>query len=238
MSLKSLMRSMTMALAAFAGMAMVASANDRVIVEFPFNVTVGDQVLEPGKYTIKRLPNSSSRVLLIHDEDGKFQAMMMPIPAYSLRTPEDTKVVLHRVGDDEYHFYKIWIQGNNYGYEIPLSDKVKSRQAEWMLTKSVARPTVSEELVVESEAPRISEVAEAAPAVSPDSSKDVETAAATETKAEPETLAYATPPAALDSASSVAEPIEMPETAANWLPMLLLGTAIPTAGLWALRRRA
>jgi hypothetical protein len=233
---------MTMALAAFAGMAMVASANDRVIVEFPFNVTAGDKVLEPGKYTIQRLPNSTSKVLLIHDEDGKFQAMMMPISAYSLRTPEDTKVVLHRVGDHEYHFDKIWIQGNNYGYEIPLSKKVKSRQAEWLLAKSVPRPAVSEELAVDSEASRFADVAEAAQALVPDLSTDVDTpaatAAATETEAEPETLAYATPPAAFDSANSVAEPIEMPETAANWLSMLLLGAAIPTAGLWALRRRA
>src|SRR5579872_4163358 len=195
MSLKSLMRSMTIAFAALAGMAMMASANDRVIVEFPFNVTVGDQVLEPGKYTIKRLPNSSSRVLLIHDEDGKFQAMMMPIPAYSLRTPEDTKVVLDKVGDHEYHFDKIWVQGNSYGYEIPLPEKVKARQAEWMLAKSVARPTVSEEMVVESEAQRFTEVAEAEPAVSPYSSKDLETVAAAETEREPETIAYTTPPA-------------------------------------------
>jgi hypothetical protein len=109
MSLKKFIRSTTVVLAALAGAAVHASATDRVIVELPFHVTVGGQVLEPGKYTISRLPNSGAPILLIHKDGQEFKAMLMAIPAYSLQTPEGTKVVLHRVGDDEYHFDKIWI---------------------------------------------------------------------------------------------------------------------------------
>ena len=241
MSVKSSIRAMTIAFAALAGTAMVASANDRVIVEFPFNVTVGNKVLEPGKYTIARLPNSTSRVLLIHNDEGKFQAMMMPIPTYSLKTPEETKVVLHKVGDHEYHFDKIWVQGKSYGYEMPLPASVKSRQAEWLLAKSATPPAVFDGAALsEAGDTEVAEVAAEAAEEAPwsDRTTAVETVAADEPKSEPDLLAYAAPHADVGgSGSAGADALEMPETAANWLPMVLLGGAIPTVGLWACRRR-
>ena len=236
MNVKSILRSATFALTAFAATAIVASANDRVVVEFPFDVTVGKTVLESGKYTIDRLSNSNSRVLVIRNEDGQFQTMMMPIPTYSLRTPEDTKVVLHKIGDHEYHFNKIWVQGKNYGYEIPLPENVKSRQAEWLLAKSITQPASYENVNVDEATPV--EIAESQWSGSADGEGAAPAEAEAAPQSEPEMVAYAAPAAeSADSDSTVADVPEMPETAANWLPAVLLGGGLSAAGLRLFRRR-
>ena len=236
MSLKKFIRSTTIVLAALAGAAVHARATDRVIVELPFHVTVGEQVLEPGKYTISRLPNSGAPILLIHKDGQEFKAMTMAIPAYSLQTPEHTKVVLHRVGDHEYHFDKIWIQGSNSGYEIPLPRNARERQAEWRLAESLAGPSISQEAAGKLEP---EEMPLGEPEVS-ESRRDAAPpqAVVPERTTEPERIAFAAPPpdSGTFSATTV-NPVEMPKTSANWLPMLLLGGVIPGGGLWVFRRR-
>lgn len=113
--------------------------NDRVDVNLPYSVTLGDTTLQPGDYTIKELPSQNKeRVLLIYSDKGlKHEATVMTIPAYKNQTPDDTKVILHHYGPD-YYFDKIWITGKNYGYEFPVPDNVKARQREREQPVSVA----------------------------------------------------------------------------------------------------
>jgi len=113
---------------------------DRVNVNLPYSVSIGDRTLQPGEYVIQQLqsPAGSSRVLLIYSDNGmKFQTSAMTIPALDPNTARDTKVVLHHFGPD-YYFDKIWIQGKDYGYEFPLPDSVKQREKERMEPVSVA----------------------------------------------------------------------------------------------------
>jgi hypothetical protein len=112
---------------------------DRVNVNLPYSVTIGERTLQPGEYVIQQLPSAAkSPVLLIYSDRGmKFETSAMTIPALDQRTPEDTKVILHHFGPD-YYFDKIWIQGKNYGYEFPLPDSVKSRERERLQPLSVA----------------------------------------------------------------------------------------------------
>jgi hypothetical protein len=112
---------------------------DRVNVDLPYSVTIGDRTLQPGQYVIQQLRNlNNSRVLLIYSDNGmKFETTAITIPALDTKTPEDTKVVLHHFGPD-YYFDKIWIQGKNYGYEFPLPDSVKNRERERLEPISVA----------------------------------------------------------------------------------------------------
>lgn len=112
---------------------------DKVIVNLPYSVTVGDRTIEPGEYAIRQLPSpgGASRVLLIYKDDFKFETSAMTIPTLDNNTPEDTKVVLHHIGND-YYFDKIWIQGKNYGYEFILPDAVKARERERMQAINVA----------------------------------------------------------------------------------------------------
>jgi len=113
---------------------------DRVNVNLPYAVTVGNRTLQPGDYVIQQLRDQSgnSRVLLIYSDNGmKFETSAMTIPALDKNTPEDTKVILNHFGND-YYFDKMWIQGKDYGYEFPVPDSVKSRQNERMEPVSVA----------------------------------------------------------------------------------------------------
>src|SRR5689334_1100979 len=113
---------------------------DKVIVDLPYSVTIGNKVLQPGNYVIRQNPSEGGggRVLLIYSDRGNhFETSAMTIPTLDTLTPKDTKVVLHRFGND-YFFDKIWIQGKNYGYEFPLPESVKSRERERMQPVNVA----------------------------------------------------------------------------------------------------
>ena len=196
---------------------------DKVIVDLPYAVTIGNKVLQPGNYVIRQNDSmgGGSRVLLIYSNGGRsFETSTMTIPALDQRTPESTKVVLHRFGND-YFFDKIWIQGKNYGYEFPLPESVKSRQRERMQPVSVAARYESttqqaqQTQQTEKEAERPTEVAQAAPPPAPPA-------------AEPAPAPAPAPPEAAR---------EMPHTSAGWLTMLLGGGFLATAGL-GLRRRA
>src|SRR5215469_5946957 len=113
---------------------------DRVNVNLPYTVTIGDKVLQPGEYVIQQLNSSSgdSRVLLIYGDNGmKFETSAMTIPCLDPNTARDTRVMLHHFGND-YYFDKVWIQGKDYGYEFPLPNSVKQREKEEMQPVSVA----------------------------------------------------------------------------------------------------
>jgi hypothetical protein len=113
---------------------------DRVNVNLPYSVTIGERTLQPGDYVIQQLRDQGggSRVLLIYSDNGmKFETSAMTIPALDQNTPESTKVVLHHFGND-YYFDKVWIQGKDYGYEFPVPDSVKARERERMQPISVA----------------------------------------------------------------------------------------------------
>jgi len=113
---------------------------DRVNVNLPYSVTIGERTLQPGDYVIQQLRDAGggSRVLLIYSDNGmKFETSAMTIPTLDQNTPESTKVILHHFGPD-YYFDKVWIQGKNYGYEFPLPDSVKARDKERAEPVSVA----------------------------------------------------------------------------------------------------
>ena len=78
---------------------------DRVDVNLPYTVTMGDKTLQPGNYVIQQLRSTSggSRVLLIYADNGmKFETSAMTIPALDINTARDTKVMLHHLGNDYY----------------------------------------------------------------------------------------------------------------------------------------
>jgi hypothetical protein len=115
---------------------------DRVNVNLPYSVTIGERTLPPGDYVIQQLRDQggNSRVLLIYSDNGmKFETSAMTIPALEGTnvTQDNTRVILHHFGND-YYFDKVWIQGKDYGYEFPLPDAVKSRQRERLEPISVA----------------------------------------------------------------------------------------------------
>ena len=196
---------------------------DRVDVNLPYTVTVGDKTLQPGKYVIQQLNSTSgdSRVLLIYGDNGmKFETSVMTIPTLDVNTARETKVVLHHYGND-YYFDKVWIQGKDYGYEFLLPNSVKQRENEAMQPVTVA--------ATYSAAP--------APATTAETTPPATTAPATPPPVE---QAQTTPPATqapvTQAPATTPETQTMPQTAGGWLMMLLSGGMLSGAGM-TLRRR-
>jgi hypothetical protein len=187
---------------------------DRVDVNLPYSVTVGDRTLPPGEYVIQQLRDigGNSRILLIYSENGtRFETSALTIPTLDISTPEHTSVILHHFGPD-YYFDKVWLQGKDYGYEFPLPNSVKMRQKERMEPVSVAA-TYS-------------------------TAQPVTTPPATTAAAPPEAPPAEAPPveAPPEANREEAPPPEMPKTSSGWLMMLLGGGSLSGIGMM-LRRR-
>ncbi|SRR5581483_4720850 len=228
---------------------------DRVTVDLPYTVTIGDHTLQPGNYVIRQMPSAgNSRVLLIYSDNGtKFETSAMTIPTLDNRTPEDTKVVLHHYGND-YYVDKIWIQGKNYGYELPLPESVKARERERMQPATVAGTyqAVPAEQPAQTQPP--AEAQPPAQAEQPASAQPVAPSTQPAQPAEPSTQPEAaepqqpvTPPvttapptqpqSAGQGTADRAEQERIPATADNWAFLIVAGVVLGAAGL-LLRRRA
>ena len=107
---------------------------DGIKVTLPAPVTVGEVVLDPGDYEIRRASTATDQVLQIFSKDKlRYQTNVLTVPALEKDTPEDSKVILHHIGD-KYYFDKIWMQGKDYGYEFVLPDRVRALQRELAVT--------------------------------------------------------------------------------------------------------
>lgn len=180
---------------------------DRINVNLPYTVTVADKTLQPGDYTIQQLPSTggASRVLLIYSDSGmKFETSAMTIPALDINTPRETQLVLNHVGDD-YYINKIWVQGKDYGYELPIPDKMKSRQNEKVAetTVSARSQSTSESETVKVDVNSTSEKAQ--------NTTPANTAVTTETAQNTEPVAQpVTEPAAQPVTEAAAQPVTQP----------------------------
>jgi LPXTG-motif cell wall-anchored protein len=223
---------------------------DRIHVNLPYKIMLGEKTLEPGDYTIQQLPSTggASRVLLFYTDNGmKFETSAMTIPALDINTARDTKVVLNHAGN-EYYINKIWVQGKDYGYELPVPSGLKGREKEMTETAVAAQyqPT-SENVKTETKTETAEEQKPTAPppVTSETPTKPTETEAA-------QPVETPTPTPAVDANANTADramtdqdaaarttpaPTQMPNTAANWLLMLLGGGTLSGAGLMLRRKR-
>jgi hypothetical protein len=234
---------------------------DRVDVNLPYSVMIGDKTLQPGNYKIQQLssPSGGSQVLLIYGDNGmKFETSALTIPALENRTQPDTRVMLHHIGSD-YYFDKVWIQGKDYGYEFPLPNSVKQRQNEAMQPVSVAATASS--------VPATNDQATTQPATTaksttePVTTQATQSAATSQTTVQPQTTTQPTTqpmtatqqpttqpqttiqPQTADRsadaspASSTDTAPAMPHTNAGWLMMLLGGGTLSGLGASLRRKR-
>lgn len=234
--------------------------HDTIKVNMPYQVTLGNKTLEAGDYTIKEMNSPTKNyVLLFYKDNGmKFVTSSMTIPALANRTPEDSKIVLHRIGDD-YYYDKIWVQGKDYGYEFPLPSKARQREKE-LLSASVTVPvttgtatttttnttaTETTAAVTESTVPvePATPVTVPEPTTAVDDTKPVDddSSAANADMKPSDTPVIDEPTADQDQAKDGSAPAEapksMPATSAGWLMMLLGGGALSGAGAMLRRKR-
>jgi hypothetical protein len=239
---------------------------DRIHVELPYKVTLGDKTLQPGTYTIQQLPDTggASRVLLFYTDNGmKFETSAMTIPALDPNTARDTKLILGRVGDD-YYINKIWVQGKDYGYELPIPASLKDRQNERSETTVAAQYQPSNTSTATTSTTTTQSTATTAQATPPAATTTPEQSTPQATpppvtsqtdtslsaqNQQPTTQPAQTSPAAPSSADrampdttpapqdTTPAPTRMPDTSANWLMMLLGGGTLSGASLMLRRKR-
>jgi hypothetical protein len=266
--------------------------NDRIHVNMPYKFMLGDKTLQPGDYTIQQLSDNGggSRVLLFYTDNGmKFETSALTIPALDVNTARETKLILNQVGED-YYIDKVWVQGKDYGYVLPMPNALKSREGEKKAAATVAaqyQPAAGTKTETAQTAdldkdkdkdqkantpPAVTAQAETKPAQNNSTAQTNTTApskeatqpaenpapAATVTpQPTPEPTAAVTPqptpaPAPMpdahansadrsvadqDAAHTTPAPTRMPETAANWLMMLLSGGTLTGAGVMLRRKR-
>lgn len=206
---------------------------DVVHVNLPYTVTIENTTLQPGDYMIKELPSQNkSRVLVFYGDNGmKFETTAMTIPTYEVNTPESSEVTLHHIGNN-YYLDKLWIQGKNYGYEVPLPANIRARENEQ--TAAVTVPATYQpppQQTAQNTPPPAPQ--EAAPAPEP-----APAPVAVEPAPQPQTeIAQNTTPAPTVQPESEANREELPHTSAGWLMMLISGGSLSGLGLM-LRRRS
>src|SRR5438874_868851 len=213
---------------------------DRIHVNLPYKIMLGEKTLEPGDYTSQQLPSTggSSHVLLCYTDNViKFETSAMTIPALDINTARDTKVVLNHAGD-EYYINKIWVQGKDYGYELPVPKGLKGREKEMTETTVAAQYQPTSE-TVKTETAENTEADRNKDNVDVDKDKDQKAVAPppvtaetpvrpTETTPQPAETPVTTPTPTPDNtadramteqeaARTTPAPTRMPNTAANWL---------------------
>jgi hyperosmotically inducible protein len=106
--------------------------HDKVMVNFPYTVTIGERTLPPGSYTIEEDQTAGTKSYVLHvfsDNGMKLETTVGTLPAVKNTTPEDTRLVLNHYGSD-YYIDQMWVQGKDYGYQFLKPDILKSRERE------------------------------------------------------------------------------------------------------------
>lgn len=120
-----------------AGSAYAQTVNLRANV--PFNFIVRNATLPAGTYTISSI---SSALSIRSEPELQAVAMVLANGVESLKSPAQSKLVFHRVGN-QYFLAQIWTAGSSSGREIPMS----RREAELVAKNySVTEETVLAQL--------------------------------------------------------------------------------------------
>ena len=223
---------------------------DKVIVDLPYPTQVGDTVIEPGKYEFREMDSAAGKSQIMFVRDGgtaKHRATAMSIPVLDNNTPEETKVILTKVGNT-YQLDKIWIVGKNYGYQFPLQPELERET-----------PTTNpnqESLTQRSSAVRETQEVEIARTQQVEETVQTRTPVTTESGVNNDVTAQNRPEPVTDNQVNNQrdetllaqnqtpqrsqfpdnDAVSMPETASNWTLTLLAGALIGGLGLLLLKR--
>lgn len=104
------------------------TATDAFEISLSNPVTVGQQTLQPGDYTVEPLniAGGEAPVLTFRGiNDARVRLVAKVIPTAQNRTQPETRVLFHHIGN-RYYFDRIWVKGFAYGYKFELPKNVKS----------------------------------------------------------------------------------------------------------------
>ena len=103
-----------------------APINEQVKVEFTSSVAMGDKVLAPGKYEIRRLSTANNPLIfeVISEEGTRTEVTASAIPLVDNLARRPTSVILGNKGNTKY-VSQLWIAGETYGYEFKEPDQIE-----------------------------------------------------------------------------------------------------------------
>jgi hypothetical protein len=108
---------------------------ERVVVNVPFEFTVGSKTLPAGEYTIRQILPSR---LLIRSNDGHHAVIAMTYDVQAKAEQSSARLLFTRYGDQHF-LYQVFTPGTNRGRELTRSDiEVKMAQ-----TATARRVTVN-----------------------------------------------------------------------------------------------
>jgi hypothetical protein len=99
-----------------------------VKVNLPYTVTVWEQQLQPGEYTIRPIDEASG-IFAVYKDGIDFETLVHAIPAEKLDPATRSELVLRSDGQ-EYSLDQMWIAGLNRGFQFLSPESARSRQRE------------------------------------------------------------------------------------------------------------
>lgn len=113
-----------------------AQTDHQLVVDIPFNFTVGDKAMNAGKYVVRPNRKDSDLAWVIQNKESGKAAIILTRPVQASENQENAKFVFRKY-DDLYILSEFWGSGTSTGREIQVSDR------ERQLTKALAvNPTV------------------------------------------------------------------------------------------------
>jgi hypothetical protein len=136
MQYPSLRTTALLVLAAFGliGASQAQNVQHAVKVDIPFDFTAKDLSFPGGTYY---LVGSSGR-LVLRDSQNHFLTWLLPLSAVSAGTAPATKVQFSTEGGG-HALYRIWLEGENFGYELTVPKSAQSVKSGSPSTAQISR---------------------------------------------------------------------------------------------------
>lgn len=101
----------------------VATAQEQLVVNIPFDFVAGNKTLPAGEYYV-RAAGSERSLVLVDREDPFASAFVHTIDIITNQTQSQSKMVFSRYGE-RYFLAQIWSQGNTRGSQLIKSNREK-----------------------------------------------------------------------------------------------------------------
>ena len=124
--MQSLMKPTLFALIAVIGAALAisparAESDSRILVNIPFDFSIGNTPLKAGSYVIEEL---QSGIVAFSSEDGQGKQFALTLPGESANSNHEPKLVFTRYGDQAF-LHRIFFSGDNDGRQLLPSGREK-----------------------------------------------------------------------------------------------------------------
>jgi hypothetical protein len=98
-----------------------AESDSRVLVDIPFDFSVGITTLKAGSYLVQDV---QSRILALSSNDGQVHQFVLTVPEESANRNHQPKLVFTRYGDEVF-LNTVFLSGNDDGRQLLQSSREK-----------------------------------------------------------------------------------------------------------------